>query len=156
MGPIILTSWICRLVPGSSSGNSRLRFPLAAMPSSKPKQRTIILLKARGSMRAIVKMLNPACLQTLYSAFLDDKQFLEGRMAAIAKEAGIGPQKLERSRARGRATHLEYMISWTYCKELLYPFESFEFVMRFLSTSASSTFGEHPSTRWRQESYLMW
>ena len=84
------------------------------MPSSKPNPRIVILLKARGSMRAYyiskVEMLYPACLQALYTAFLDDKKFLEDRMAAIAKEAGIGPQKLARSRARGRATHLEYDI----------------------------------------------
>ena len=44
--------------------------------------------------------------QTLYRSFLDDAEFLESRMKAIAKQAGIGPKKLERCRARGRARSL--------------------------------------------------
>ena len=41
-------------------------------------------------------------MQELYLNFLRDPDFVEGRFETIARQAGIGPRKLSRSRARGK------------------------------------------------------
>ena len=96
---------------------SHLKGPLCpAMPTSKPKEDNVRLLKAGGSCAAELGRVGSlhAVGQEMYGTMLNPN-FIRARWDALAQQHGVGPQRLEKCLKKQKVGSLNQILSIHAC-----------------------------------------